>query len=77
MYQFLTQAQPEAKLVNGDKFEEKLKTYGIMRTNKIDILWNFEKFLINKSGEVVHRFAPDVEPNDPMITTAIEQLLAL
>lgn len=75
LYQFLTNAQPEAKQVNGNAFEEKLKTYGITRTNKTDILWNFEKFLINKNGEVVQRFGPDVEPNDPIITTAIEQLL--
>ncbi len=75
LYQFLISAQPEAKLVNGNSFEEKLKTYGITRTNKTDILWNFEKFLINKNGEVVERFGPDVEPNDPIIISAIEQQL--
>lgn len=75
LYQFLINAQPEAKLVNGNSFEEKLKTYGITRANKTDILWNFEKFLINKNGEVVQRFAPDVEPNDPIITSAIDQLI--
>ncbi|XP_043471889.1 glutathione peroxidase-like [Leptopilina heterotoma] len=28
-----------------------------------DIEWNFTKFVINKSGQVVTRFAPRVEPN--------------
>ncbi|MFV0498567.1 MAG: glutathione peroxidase [Bacilli bacterium] len=27
-----------------------------------DILWNFGKFLIDKNGNVVERFAPNVEP---------------
>ena len=36
------------------------------------IIWNFEKFLINRKGEVVNRFAPRTEPNDEKVTTAIE-----
>ena len=27
------------------------------------IKWNFTKFLINKNGEVVHRFAPTAPPS--------------
>lgn len=75
LFNFLTTVKPEAQLVNGNAFEEKLKGYGITRTQKNDILWNFEKFLINKNGEVVARFAPDVEPDDAMITKAIESTL--
>ena len=30
-----------------------------------DIAWNFEKFLIGADGEVVARFDPGVEPEDP------------
>jgi glutathione peroxidase len=37
-----------------------------------DIMWNFEKFLVGPSGEVVGRFAPDVKPEDPLLTKAIE-----
>lgn len=29
-----------------------------------DITWNFEKFLIDPSGEVVARFAPTVTPEE-------------
>ena len=29
-----------------------------------DIQWNFTKFLINKEGKVVGRFAPTAEPKD-------------
>jgi len=39
-----------------------------------DIQWNFEKFLINSEGEVVKRFSPGTEPEDPMVIGAIESL---
>jgi glutathione peroxidase len=29
-----------------------------------DIAWNFEKFLVNRDGEVVARFAPTVTPEE-------------
>jgi glutathione peroxidase len=29
-----------------------------------DITWNFEKFLVDKQGEVVRRFAPPTTPDD-------------
>lgn len=42
-----------------------------------DIRWNFEKFLVDPSGEVVARFDPGVEPLDPRITAAIDSRLAV
>lgn len=38
-----------------------------------DIRWNFEKFLVNKKGEVVKRFSPQTTPAE--ITNEIEELL--
>jgi glutathione peroxidase len=40
-----------------------------------DIRWNFEKFLVAPDGKVLARFAPQVEPDDPEIVTAIEAAL--
>ena len=40
-----------------------------------DIRWNFEKFLIGPDGAVKARFAPQVEPEDPQVTQAIEDAL--
>lgn len=37
-----------------------------------EIKWNFEKFLVNRQGEVVNRFAPPVKPDAPEVVTAIE-----
>ena len=39
-----------------------------------DIRWNFEKFLIAPDGGVT-RFAPQVEPEDAAVTSAIEDAL--
>jgi glutathione peroxidase len=40
-----------------------------------DIRWNFEKFLVSPKGEVVARFAPQVEPEAPELIDAIEAQL--
>ncbi len=40
------------------------------------VKWNFEKFLVNRDGEVVARFAPTVEPDAPEVIAAIEEVLA-
>lgn len=37
-----------------------------------DVQWNFEKFLLSDSGEVVARYAPGVLPDDPQVVAAIE-----
>lgn len=40
-----------------------------------DITWDFEKFLIDGSGTVVARYAPQVAPDDPTVVAAVESLL--
>jgi glutathione peroxidase len=41
-----------------------------------DVQWNFEKFLLDGSGNVVARFRPATEPDDPALSAALEALLA-
>ncbi len=40
-----------------------------------EIRWNFEKFLVSPDGSI-RRFAPQVEPEDPILTAAIEAALS-
>ena len=40
------------------------------------ITWNFEKFLFNRDGQLVARFAPKVKPDSPEVIAAIEKELA-
>ena len=41
-----------------------------------DIEWNFAKFLVNRKGQVVNRFAPGHKPTEPDVISAIETELA-
>jgi glutathione peroxidase len=40
-----------------------------------EVEWNFEKFLVSPSGDVVARFRPPVEPEDERVIAAIEGAL--
>lgn len=40
------------------------------------VKWNFEKFLVNRDGEIVARFAPTVEPDSPEVIEAVRHALA-
>lgn len=43
---------------------------------KGEVSWNFEKFLVSKTGEVVSRYRSSVTPEDPDLVAAIERELA-
>jgi glutathione peroxidase len=76
LYRYLTEVKPEATGKPGSQLAAKLDASGIVAGRKPnDILWNFEKFLVNRQGEVVARFAPDVVPDAPVVTEAIDQAL--
>jgi glutathione peroxidase len=40
-----------------------------------DVKWNFEKFLISADGQPRARYSKSVEPDDPELVAAIEDLL--
>lgn len=74
LYDLLTSAQP--KTANRDAMEKQLKGYGMTPTSAPEVLWNFEKFLVDRSGRVVGRFAPDTAPDAAPLVNAIESELA-
>jgi len=76
LYKVLTTAQPKAISVSEVPFREKLKGYGIETNADPEVLWNFEKFLVNRKGEVVKRFSPDTLPDAPELIAAIKEELA-
>lgn len=73
IYQYLTQQQPERI---GEGFAERLKSFGIEVNEPPEVLWNFEKFLVNQHGDVIARFAPNIAADDERIVKAIEAELA-
>ena len=72
LYAALIAAQPKAVSLAEVPFSEKLKGYGIAPNPAPEVLWNFEKFLVSRAGEVVQRFAPDTAPDAPQLVAAIE-----
>lgn len=76
LYQKLTAAAPDAIAPEGSGFYERMASKGRAPQTPGDILWNFEKFLIGRDGQVIQRFSPDMTPDDPQLVTAIERALA-
>ncbi len=74
LYGALTTQAPEAV---GDKaeFRETLRGHGLDVTDDPEVLWNFEKFLVSRDGQVVARFAPSLAPDAPEVVAAIEAQL--
>jgi glutathione peroxidase len=76
LYAALTSARPEARTLSGGDLRQKLLSYGIQPGEPNEILWNFEKFLVDREGNVIERFSPDVPPDAPIVVSAIEQALS-
>lgn len=75
LYAALTNAAPTA-LGDPEAFRERLRDFGMTPNPEPEILWNFEKFLIGRDGDVVGRFAPTTAPDDAALIGAIEAELA-
>jgi glutathione peroxidase len=75
LYAALIAAQPANVAPANSDLREKLAEYKLLPQHESDVLWNFEKFLVDRSGQVVHRFAPDVTPDDALLIAAIEAAL--
>jgi glutathione peroxidase len=71
LYKYLTEMKSETD-VNDGGMEENLKGYGHNRSQPSEVLWNFEKFLVGKNGEIVGRFAPDVTAGDERLVEKIK-----
>ena len=76
LYCKLIAAAPDAVAPEGSGFYERMASKGRAPQTPGDILWNFEKFLIGRDGQVIQRFSPDMTPDDAQLVTAIERALA-
>ena len=74
-YTFLINKKPEAVMKPGGTLLERLGSKGLLTGEAKDIKWNFEKFLVDKQGIIVERFSPELDPQDPLIVSAIEKAL--
>lgn len=74
LYQTLTAAIPDR--TGEGPWKKDLIDYGLTPNEPPEVLWNFEKFLVNKQGEIVARFAPDIKADDALIVDAVNAELA-
>jgi glutathione peroxidase len=81
LYKSLIAAQPKAIGPTRESFRENLNNFlkdnhnGAITNPEPGILWNFEKFLIDRSGRIAARFSPEVLPDDPTVIAAIQSAL--
>ena len=63
--------------VRGDDIHPLFKDLTQMENSDFtgDISWNFEKFLIDRNGNLVRRFKSNVTPESDELVTAVEQYL--
>ncbi len=76
LYRELIAQQPSAQQNDGGTLKDKLAEHGLAPQAPSDVMWNFEKFLVDRQGNVTARFAPDVTPENPVLVAAIESTLA-
>jgi len=74
LYAALTGLEPDA--VGDGPMRERLASYGVPAGGAGEVVWNFEKFLIGRDGQVIARFAPDVDAADPRLVAALEDALS-
>jgi glutathione peroxidase len=81
LYKSLVSAQPKAIGPTRNDFRQNLNSFlkdkhnGATTNPEPGILWNFEKFLVDRKGNVAARFSPEVLPDDPTVVAAIETAL--
>ena len=75
LYAELTTQAPPAV---GDKeaHRARLREYNITPTEEPEVVWNFEKFLVSRDGQVVGRFAPPITPDNESLVEAVERELS-
>ena len=76
LYRQMIDEKPNAEMKAESGLLKTLNQHGLGPANATDVMWNFEKFLVDRQGHVVGRFAPDITPDDPVVTGAIEAALA-
>jgi glutathione peroxidase len=62
------------------KGDEKAPLFKLLTNNSVtgksSIKWNFEKFIIDKEGNVIDRFKTPTKPDSKKITSLIEKELS-
>ena len=72
LYKYLKNEAPKAKEDEASEGLYKMLSERGFNTSGDDIKWNFTKFLVDRNGKVIARFAPTYEPEK--LSEQIEKL---
>jgi glutathione peroxidase len=73
LYASLTNSLRDA--AGADEFRAMMAKHQVQVGDAPAVMWNFEKFLIDRKGAVVGRFAPHIAVDDPRLIAAIDSAL--
>ena len=76
LYKHLTQAAPDSFGTFYSQAKRAFIKRGLDEGNDSDVMWNFEKFVINKKGDVVKRFATEILADDTRLIEVIDREVA-
>ena len=74
LYLHLNSSLADAK--GRETLEESIRKHNAEPPPRPEVIWNFEKFLVSRDGEVIGRFAPGVAPDSADLVAAVEEALA-
>lgn len=73
LYKHLTFVAPDSLGTFYSQAKRAFIKRGLDQGSDSDVMWNFEKFLINKEGIVVKRFATEIYPDDSRLIDSIDK----
>jgi glutathione peroxidase len=73
LYAHLNAAQSDA--AGREAMEASIRSHNAEPPPRPEVIWNFEKFLVSRDGEVIGRFAPGIAPDAPELVEAVESAL--
>jgi glutathione peroxidase len=74
LYRLLTTSMPHS--ASTEPYIKRMTELGNAPERPEDVLWNFEKFLISKKGEIIGRYSPNMKPDDAVLVGDIDKALA-
>lgn len=75
LYATLIDALPHSEGAGKQGMIDSLIKFGVRPNQEPELMWNFEKFVIGRTGKPVARFSPDTLPDSPAVIEVIEREL--
>lgn len=75
LFHYLITHQPVRETLPDGQLKPNLLKAGLLPEEETEVLWNFEKFLVDRDGRAMARFSPDIDVEHPVFIEALEHAL--